>query len=449
MQFEPARGFHAVLGRGDDGQRLSVKGAPEIVLERCTQLRRNGAAQPFTAAARHQVEAEVERLARSGYRVLAVAERPASHRSDLVESRIRSLEFVGLLGLADPVRPTAAEAVAQLRQAGVAIVMITGDHPSTAEAIAAEFDALNGRKVVTGPELDKLTDDELAVALPNAAVFARMSPLQKARIVAAFQRMGRVVAVTGDGANDAAAIRLADVGVALGRGATAAARDAADLVVTDDRIETIADAIVEGRAMWASVRDALSILLGGNLGEVAYALASGLSGSAGLNARQLLLVNLLTDMLPAIAVAMRPPPGITADVLLAEGPETSLGSALTHDIVVRAATTAGAAFAADLAARLTGGRARAGTVALVALVDAQLLQTMLVGHRSPVVLAAGAVSLAALTFVVQTPGVSQFFGSRPLGPAGWAIGLGSAAVATLISAAIPPLSAARRQDASR
>jgi cation-transporting ATPase I len=161
-----------------------------------------------------------------------------------------------------------------------------------------------------------------------------------------------------------------------------------------------------------------------------------------------LLVNLLTDMLPAIAVAMRPPPGITADVLLAEGPETSLGSALTHDIVVRAATTAGAAFAADLAARLTGGRARAGTVALVALVDAQLLQTMLVGHRSPVVLAAGAVSLAALTFVVQTPGVSQFFGSRPLGPAGWAIGLGSAAVATLISAAIPPLSAARRQDAS-
>jgi cation-transporting P-type ATPase I len=275
-----------------------------------------------------------------------------------------------------------------------------------------------------------------------------MSPLQKARVVAAFQRTGRVVAVTGDGANDAAAIRLADVGVALGRGATAAAREAADLVVTDDRIETIADAIVEGRAMWASVRDALSILLGGNLGEVAYALASGLSGSGGLNARQLLLVNLLTDMLPAMAVAMRPPPGITADVLLAEGPETSLGSALTHDIVVRAATTAGAAFAADLAARLTGGRARAGTVALVALVDAQLLQTMLVGHRSPVVLAAGAVSLAALAFVVQTPGVSQFFGSRPLGPVGWAIGLGSAAVATLVSEAIPPLSAAGRQDAS-
>jgi cation-transporting ATPase I len=190
-------------------------------------------------------------------------------------------------------------------------------------------------------------------------------------------------------------------------------------------------------------------LLGGNLGEIGYALASGLSGSAGLNARQLLLVNLLTDMLPAMAVAMRPPPGITAEVLLAEGPETSLGSALTHDIIVRAATTAGAACAADLAARLTGGRARAGTVALVSLVAAQLLQTMLVGYRSPVVLAAGAVSLAALTFVVQTPGISQFFGSRPLGPAGWAVGLGSAAVATLVSAAIPPLSAAPRQDTSR
>jgi len=433
LQFEPARGYHAVLGRGANGQRLSVKGAPEIVLERCSGWRHDGAVRRFSAAARRRVEAEVERLARSGYRVLAVAERPASDRSDLAEARITGLEFVGLLGLADPVRPTATAAVAQLRAARVGIVMITGDHPSTAESIAAELDVLDGRQVVTGPELDELTEDELVAELGDIAVFARMSPLQKARIVAAFQRAGRVVAVTGDGANDAAAIRLADVGVALGRRATSAARGAADLVVTDDRIETIADAIVEGRAMWASVRDALSILLGGNLGEIAYTLAAGLSTSGGLNARQLLLVNLLTDMLPAMAVALRPPPGITAEQLLAEGPEASLGSALTRDIAVRAATTAGAAYAASLAARLTGGASRTDTVALVALVSAQLLQTMTVGHRSPLVLGAGAVSLGALGLVVQTPGVSQFFGSRPLGPVGWTIGLGSAAVATLAS----------------
>jgi cation-transporting P-type ATPase I len=232
---------------------------------------------------------------------------------------------------------------------------------------------------------------------------------------------------------------LADVGVALGRTATPAARDAADLVVTDDRIETIADAIVEGRAMWASVRDALSILLGGNLGEIGYTLATGLGGSAGLNARQLLLVNLLTDMLPAMAIALRPPPGITPEQLLAEGPETSLGSALNHDIVVRAVTTAAGAYAAGLVAGLAGGRARARTVALVALVSAQLMQTMVIGHRSPIVLGAGVISLGALGLVVQTPGVSHFFGSRPLGPAGWTIGLGSAAVATLASAALPSL----------
>jgi cation-transporting ATPase I len=440
LPFEPARGYHAVLGRTPDGQRLSVKGAPEIVLERCTGWRRDGGVRRLTPAARRQLEAEVERLARSGYRVLAVAERAASDRSELAESRIQGLEFVGLLGLADPVRPTATDAVRQLAGAGVQIVMITGDHPSTAEAIAAELDVLNGRLVVTGPELDDLDDDQLAAKLADIAVFARMSPLQKARIVAALQRAGRVVAVTGDGANDAAAIRLADVGVALGTGATSAAREAADLVVTDDRIETIADAIVEGRAMWASVRDALSILLGGNLGEIAYTLASGLTGSSGLNARQLLLVNLLTDMLPAMAIAVRPPPGVTPEQLLAEGPETSLGSALNHDIAVRAATTAGAAYAARLVARLTGGPGRADTVGLVALVSAQLLQTMVVGDRSPVVLGAGAVSLGALGFVIQTPGVSQFFGSRPLGPGGWAIGLGSAAVATLISAAMPPVS---------
>ncbi|HEY3000888.1 MAG TPA: cation-translocating P-type ATPase [Kribbellaceae bacterium] len=449
MQFEPARGYHAVLGRtGNGGQVLSVKGAPEIVLERCTGWRHDGAVRRFSAVRRRRVDAEVERLARSGYRVLAVAERAASDRSDLVEDRINRLEFVGLLALADPVRPTAAGAVLQLRRAGVEIVMITGDHPSTAESIAAELDILNGRIVVTGPELDELTDDELVAKLDDIAVFARTSPVQKARIVAAYQRAGRVVAVTGDGANDAAAIRLADVGVALGKGATSAARNAAGLVVTDDRIETIADAIVEGRAMWASVRDALAILLGGNLGEIAYTLASGLTGSAGLNARQLLLVNLLTDMLPAMAVALRPPPGITADQLLAEGPETSLGSALNHDIVVRAATTAAAAYTAWLAARLTGGRQRAATTGLVALVAAQLMQTMVVGKHSPLVLGAGAVSLGALGFVVQTPGVSQFFGSRPLGPVGWSIGLGSAAAATLASAVVSPVSRVTRTVAS-
>ncbi|GAA0330334.1 cation-translocating P-type ATPase [Actinoallomurus spadix] len=425
LPFEPARGYHAVLGRTNRRQRLSVKGAPEIVLEACDTWRRDDGPVPFDQEAREKVDQEVDRLARLGYRVLAVAERAASGRRDLTAERIDRLGFLGLLCIADPVRPTAAEAVDRLRRAGVDVIMITGDHPTTAEAIAAELRLLNGR-IMTGPDLEALRDDELAGALSKVAVFARVSPAQKARVVQALRAAGRVVAVTGDGANDAPAIRLADVGIALGERATPAARETADVVITDDRIETITDAIADCRAMWRSTRDALAVLLGGNLGEIAFTVGTGLlSGRSPLNVRQLLLVNLLTDMLPAIALAARPPSGVTSEELLAEGPDRSLGSALTHDVTVRAGTTAGAALAAWTLARTCGTRGQADTTGLVALVTTQLAQTIVAGGRDPLVLGCGLASLGALVFIVQVPGLSHFFGCRPLLPHCWAIALGS------------------------
>lgn len=448
LHFEPSRGYHAVLGGCEAGQRLSVKGAPEVVLDRCTRWARGGDAGAgsdgsavvdsagfdsavFDAEARDVVDAEVERLARQGYRLLAVAERAASDRRDLDDERVNQLCLVGLLALADPVRPTAALAVRQLQGAGITVVMVTGDHPSTAQAIAAELDVLNGSAVLTGPELDALGDEELAQVLPQVAVFARVSPEQKARIVRGLQESGRVVAVTGDGANDAPAIRLADVGIALGSGATAAAREAADLVITDEAIETITDAVVEGRGMWVSVRDAVALLLGGNLGEIIFTVGAGLLGADdALNARQLLLVNLLTDALPAMAIAVRPPPGHSAEELLAEGPDTSLGSALNREVYLRAAITAGGAGVAWLIARMLTTRGQRSTVALVALVATQLGQTMAVRGRTPLVLGAGIASLAALATVVQVPGLSQLFGCRPLMPLGWAIALSTATLAT-------------------
>jgi cation-transporting ATPase I len=434
MPFEPSRGYHAVLGTWDGGNLLSVKGAPEIVLDQCTQWRRADGDVPLDDTARRGVERVVNDLARQGYRVLAVAERAASDRSDLDDSRIRNLRLIGFVALADPVRPTAATAVAQLQQAGVEVVMVTGDHPSTAEAIAAELNALNDRRIMTGTELEALDDDQLAAEVTAVAVFARVSPAQKARIVDALQRNDRVVAVTGDGANDAPAIRLADIGIALGERATPAAREAADLVVTDDRIETIVDAIVEGRAMWSSVRDSLAILLGGNLGEIGFTVGTGLINSgASLNARQLLLVNLLTDILPAMAIAVRPPPTITAEMLLAEGPEASLGAALTRDIYRRAAVTAGAAIGAWVLGRATGTLRQANTVALVALVGAQLGQTLAVRGRTPLVVGCALVSFVALVAIVQTPGPSQFFGASPLLPHGWMIAAGATTAATAIS----------------
>lgn len=440
LPFEPGRGYHAVLGLGPDGHLLSVKGAPEAVLTRCARLLRDGRAVPLSGSARARLAKEVDRLALQGYRVLAVAERPASDRRDLDESRISELTFLGFLCLADPIRPTAAESVDRLIRAGVRTVMITGDHPSTAEAIAAELGVLNGGRIMTGPELDELDDDALTRALPGVTVFARTTPAHKVRIVGGLRRSGKVVAVTGDGANDAPAIRAADVGIALGSRATPAARSAADVVVADDRVETIVDAIIEGRAMWSSVRDALSILLGGNVGEIVFTLGSSLlTGGNVLNARQLLLVNLLTDMLPAMAVAVRPPAATSPEKLLAEGPEASLGASLTRDVYLRAATTAGAAGVAWSIGRVTGTRGRASTIGLVALVAAQLFQTLVAGGRDPVVALAVLVSLAVLGLSVSLPGLCGFFGCRPLGPAGWAIALVSAWGTTLAGAAIEPL----------
>ncbi len=438
LSFEPSRGYHAVLGRTSSGQRLCVKGAPEVVLPLCTvqQLpagQTAGLATGLSARARRAIEREADELARAGYRVLAVAERDASGRRDLREDRISRLRFLGLLAFADPVRGTAAAAVRALRAAKVDVLMLTGDHPSTAEAIAAELGLLNAGRVVTGPELDDLADPQLDRLVAKAAVFARVSPDHKVRIVASLRRAGRVVAVTGDGANDAPAIRLADVGVALGRRGTNAAKEAADVVVTDDQIETIIDAIVEGRAMWSSVRDAIALLLGGNLGEIAFTLGTGLlPGGPALNARQLLLVNMLTDMVPSLVLAVRQPASATPEMLLRQGPEASLGSALNRDILIRGALTSGAGLAAWAGGRMTGIMPRrASTTALVGLVGAQLGQTLVTGWRSPLVVAASAGSAAVLAGVIQTPGVSQFFGCTPLGPVGWASGIGPAVAASV------------------
>jgi cation-transporting ATPase I len=433
LPFEPSRGYHAVLGRTSAGHRLAVKGAPEIVLPLCTQHGRGGRALALDRRARRTIASQADRLARSGYRVLAVAERDGSDVGDLREDHVRRLVFAGLLALTDPARDTAALAIRGLRAARVDVMMLTGDHPSTAEAIAAELGLLNGHRVVTGRELDAATDAEVDKLVQEAAVFARVSPDHKVRIVAALRRSGRVVAVTGDGANDAPAIRLADVGVALGRRGTNAAKQAADIVVTDDRIETIIDAIAEGRAMWSSVRDAIAMLLGGNVGEIAFTVGTGLlPGGSPLNARQLLLVNLFTDMVPSLALAVQAPTAATPDVLLREGPDASLGTALTRDILIRGGLTASAGLVAWLGGRLTGvTRRRASTVALVGIVGAQLGQTLVAGWRSPLVVAASLGSAAALAGVIQTPGVSHFFGCTPLGPVGWGTGLSAAAGASI------------------
>jgi Ca2+-transporting ATPase len=275
LPFDPVRRCMTLVYEERDGLRACVKGAPEVVFERST------------ADAREL--AELGQIAKSwasdGLKVLAVAERrfppDASPDDEMVE---RDLALVGLVALHDPLRETARDAIREARLAGVRVEMVTGDHPLTARAI--------GRRL----------------ELPDAAVHARVTPAEKLALVESLQAQHEVVAVTGDGVNDAPALRRADVGVAMGRGGTEAAREAADLVLTDDDFATIVAAIREGRAIADNIRKFVAFLLSANLGEVALFAAAILAGfGAPMTVVQVLLVNVLTDGLPAIALTRDPP----------------------------------------------------------------------------------------------------------------------------------------------
>lgn len=431
LPFAAVRRLAAVLGQTTSGACLSVKGAPESVLPLVTTDR---AGVRLDAVAKARIEEHVKTLASRGLRVLAIAERHteghvAVTKQELSDADVVELGFVGLVAFRDPVRKEAPGLIRDLAKAGVRVVMITGDHARTAQAIAGEL-GLDG-DTVSGAELDDWTEEQLDARASGIAVVARATPSQKVRLVRAFQRLGATVAMAGDGANDAPAIRLADVGVALGERATAAARASADLVLMDERIGTLVRAVAEGRALWSAVRDSVSILIGGNLGEIGFTLGAGLiDGRPPLNARQLLLVNLLTDVAPAMAIAIRPPPEEVLEKLAGQGPDASLGRGLYRDIALRAALTASGAGGAWFAARITGTSTRARTVGMVALVGSQLGQTLVAGGRDMPVWLTCLGSAAVLTAIVQTPGLSQTFGCTPLGPVGWATAVGASAVAT-------------------
>ncbi len=439
LPFSSDRGYHATLASRNDDHLIVVKGAPEILLPICLNIM-SPAGKParMSVKARSALKEQADRLASKGYRVLVVAERHVDDKAQLQESDISALSFWGFVALTDPVRPTAKAAVSQLRDAGVSVRMITGDHPLTASAIAERLGLDNPQHVITGADLDAIPDWQLCQQLKDVNVFARVSPRQKAKIVAALQSDGSVVGMTGDGANDAAAIRMADVGIALGENSTASARAAADLLVADGRIETIVAAVVEGRSLWSAVRDAVALLIGGNLGEIGFTLLAGLlDGRSPLNARQLLLVNLLTDTIPALAVALRRPDESAHGMILHEGPDASLGDALTRDIEWRAALTTGVATLFWAINRVRGQNPSLSTLSMLVLVGTQLAQTVLAGKGSRDVILSSLAALVVMGVIVQTPGLSHLFGCRPLGPRDWAQVAASMVLSLAASSALP------------
>ncbi|BBX47346.1 cation-translocating P-type ATPase [Mycobacterium cookii] len=459
VPFESSRGFAAAVGTlntNGTGPLLLLKGAPEVVLPRCKF------ADPQVDL--DHAESLVRNLAEQGLRVLAVAKRTWNRATDdddtdadAVDAAAQDLELIGYVGLADTARPSARPLIEALEDAGRNVVLITGDHPVTARAIARQLGLPDDARVLTGAELAGLDEDASAKVAADVQVFARVSPEQKVQIVAALQRCGRVTAMVGDGANDAAAIRMADVGIGVSGRGSSAARGAADIVLTDDDLGVLLDTLVEGRSMWAGVRDAVTILVGGNVGEVLFTIigtALG-SGRAPVGTRQLLLVNLLTDMFPALAVAVTPqfeePDADEYDTeeealearrayqrSVLTAPTPSLDVQLMRQIVTRGAVTAAGATAAWAVGRWTPGtERRTSTMGLTALVTTQLAQTLLDRRHSPLVVATALGSSAVLVAIVQTPGVSHFFGCTPLGPVAWTGVVGATAAATGLSVLAP------------
>jgi cation-transporting P-type ATPase I len=439
-QFLAGRGYSSATGTEDGVLTVAVKGSPEVTLPRCVRVVAGSSTRPFTDERRQAAWATVSRLAADGLRVLAIAEaRPPQEDLADVEKlgETADLALLGFIGIADAPRPEAPEAIERLTKAGIRVVMITGDHPDTARAVASGLHIPGPDRILTGAELDRLSDTERVDRVARTSVFARVSPEHKVRIVQALQRAGGVVAMTGDGSNDAAAIRLADVGIGMAAGDSRAARAAADIILPGTDLPAIVEAMAEGRALWDSVRNAASILVGGNAGEVAFTVyGTAVGGRAPLTTRQLLLVNTLTDMLPALAVALAAP---TADSQDARPRQTLFGDALMEAITMRGAVTALGAVLAWQSGRFTGRRHRADTMGLAALVITQLTQTLQTAWRSRMVLGTAAISALVLAVVIETPGISQFFECTPLGPAAWAMVLAAAGAATAASILLPRL----------
>jgi Ca2+-transporting ATPase len=447
VPFEAERRRMAVVCRGPDGRlAVFVKGALEEVLSRSVWVRTDRGREVLDLRWTLAIRREGEALAARGLRVLALAE-----RSDLVSlagDLERELTFCGLVGLADPPRPEVPEAVRRCQQAGVRVVMITGDHALTARAVAAEIGLLRpGDRVLTGAELAVLGDRELEAVVEGVRVFARVSPADKLRVVRALRARGHVVAMTGDGVNDAPAVKEADIGVAMGAGGTDVTREASALVLLDDHFATIVAAIEEGRAIYDNIRKFVRYLLACNTGEVLVMLAATLLGlPLPLLPLQLLLVNLVTDGLPALALGLDPP---AADVMRRppRPPAESLfAGGLGHRIALRGALIGAATLAAWAAVRgLGGGLAAARTAATATLVVSQLLHAFdargargglgpggWTGNRA--LLLAVASSFGILLAVVYVPGPRQLFGFVPLGLQAWAAVLAAAALTALLAA---------------
>lgn len=307
IPFDYKLTYHAALSGPEGNNLLIVSGAPESVLARCTRIRRDDGNYPMQYADRKWVEDTLETMSGRGLRVVAVAARE-SFVETLNPDTVSELSFIGFFGMQDILRPEVADAMARASSAGIKVVMITGDHVLTARAIAKEAGIWKeGDEILTGAAIDEMSEDELKVRVANVSVFARVTPEHKLRIVSAYKRRGEIIAMTGDGVNDAPSLVAADLGVAMGKIGTEVAKEAADIVLLDDNFGSIVSAVEEGRSIYKTIKKVILYLFSTSLGEVLTIVGALILGyPLPLLAAQIIWLNLVTDGFLDVALAMEP-----------------------------------------------------------------------------------------------------------------------------------------------
>mgnify|MGYP005758124383 FL=1 len=331
IPFDSDRKLMSTLHFRNNRYEMLIKGAPDVLLARCTSVEQNGEVLPLTDEIRSAIVDQNRDFSSQGLRVLAFAKKVLSENRPLTLEDENDLIFTGLIAMMDPPRVESAPAVADCRRAGIRPVMITGDHKITASAIAREIGILqDGDRAVEGSELEKMTDEELRNEVEHISVYARVSPEHKIRIVRAWQDRGHVAAMTGDGVNDAPALKQADIGIAMGITGTEVSKDAASMILTDDNFATIVKAVANGRNVYTNIKNSIQFLLSGNLAGILVVMITSLFGlPLPFTAVQLLFINLLTDSLPALAVNMEKPTGD----LLNQKPRSPKEGILTKDFL--------------------------------------------------------------------------------------------------------------------
>lgn len=331
IPFDSDRKLMSTLHFRNERYEMLIKGAPDVLLARCTSVEQNGEVLPLTDEIRSAIVDQNRDFSSQGLRVLAFAKKVLSENRPLTLEDENDLTFTGLIAMMDPPRVESAPAVADCRRAGIRPVMITGDHKITASAIAREIGILqDGDRAVEGSELEKMTDEELRNEVEHISVYARVSPEHKIRIVRAWQDRGHVAAMTGDGVNDAPALKQADIGIAMGITGTEVSKDAASMILTDDNFATIVKAVANGRNVYTNIKNSIQFLLSGNLAGILVVMITSLFGlPLPFTAVQLLFINLLTDSLPALAVNMEKPTGD----LLNQKPRSPKEGILTKDFL--------------------------------------------------------------------------------------------------------------------